>query len=171
MSNTYKIAVLAGDGIGPEVMAVGLDVLNATAKRFGFKIEAEGIRRGRRRHRRFSTTPCPTPRSKVASAAQAIFFGSIGGPKWEEFAAEPAAKERACASPLEETFRPLPRQPCVLRNVIPATAPRLADQERVDSRRLRRPRRARADRRPLLRPAQAHPHLRARRTGHRHDGL
>jgi isocitrate/isopropylmalate dehydrogenase len=40
MSNTYKIAVLAGDGIGPEVMAVGLDVLHATAKKFGFSIDA-----------------------------------------------------------------------------------------------------------------------------------
>ena len=41
MSNTYKIAVLAGDGIGPEVMAVGLDVLHTAAKRHGFTIDAK----------------------------------------------------------------------------------------------------------------------------------
>ena len=32
MSNTYKIAVLAGDGIGPEVMAAALHVLRAVEK-------------------------------------------------------------------------------------------------------------------------------------------
>ena len=34
MSKTYKIAVLAGDGIGPEVMAAALNVLRAVEKKF-----------------------------------------------------------------------------------------------------------------------------------------
>ena len=33
-----KIAVLAGDGIGPEISKVGVDVMNAVAKRFGHEI-------------------------------------------------------------------------------------------------------------------------------------
>ena len=37
--NTYKIAVLAGDGIGPEVMAEALRVLDAVEKKFGFTTE------------------------------------------------------------------------------------------------------------------------------------
>ena len=37
--NTYKIAVLAGDGIGPEVMAEALRVLDAVEEKFGFKTE------------------------------------------------------------------------------------------------------------------------------------
>ena len=36
MANNYKIAVLAGDGIGPEVMEQALKVLDAVQKKFGF---------------------------------------------------------------------------------------------------------------------------------------
>ena len=36
-----KIAVLAGDGIGPEISAVGVDVLSAVAARFGHKVTYE----------------------------------------------------------------------------------------------------------------------------------
>ncbi len=39
MSNTYKIAVLAGDGIGPEVMAEALRVLRAVEKKFSLVFE------------------------------------------------------------------------------------------------------------------------------------
>ena len=38
MSKTYNIAVLPGDGTGPEVVAEGIKVLKATAKKAGFKI-------------------------------------------------------------------------------------------------------------------------------------
>ena len=36
---TFKIAALAGDGIGPEVMREAIKVLRATEKKFGFKLE------------------------------------------------------------------------------------------------------------------------------------
>ena len=39
MSKNYKIAVLAGDGIGPEVMNEALKVLEAVQKKFGFTLE------------------------------------------------------------------------------------------------------------------------------------
>ena len=39
MSKNYKIAVLAGDGIGPEVMNEALKVLDAVQKKFGFTLE------------------------------------------------------------------------------------------------------------------------------------
>ncbi|MHC4380176.1 MAG: isocitrate/isopropylmalate family dehydrogenase, partial [Planctomycetota bacterium] len=37
--NTYRIAVLAGDGIGPEVVAQGLRVLQAAAETYGFGLD------------------------------------------------------------------------------------------------------------------------------------
>ena len=37
--STYKIAVIGGDGIGPEVIAEGLKVLDAASKKHGFKLE------------------------------------------------------------------------------------------------------------------------------------
>ena len=41
MSNSYKIAVLPGDGIGPEVTAESVKVLNVLAQAFQYKFEFE----------------------------------------------------------------------------------------------------------------------------------
>jgi 3-isopropylmalate dehydrogenase len=102
MSNTYKIAVLPGDGIGPEVMAVGLDVLNATAKRFGFNIESKEYAVGGAAIDQFGEA-LPPHTLEGCRASQAIFFGSIGGPKWEKL---PPSKqpERAALLPLRKHF-------------------------------------------------------------------
>jgi 3-isopropylmalate dehydrogenase len=102
MSKTYKIAVLAGDGIGPEVMAVGLDVLNATAKKFGFIIDAKEYAIGGAAIDQFGDA-LPPHTLQGCRDAQAIFFGSIGGPKWENL---PANKqpERAALLPLRKHF-------------------------------------------------------------------
>ena len=37
----FKIAVLAGDGIGPEISAVGVDVMTAVCEKFGHKVSYE----------------------------------------------------------------------------------------------------------------------------------
>src|SRR5512135_446509 len=39
MSKSYKIAVIPGDGTGPEVVAEGIKVLNTVSQRFGFKTD------------------------------------------------------------------------------------------------------------------------------------
>jgi 3-isopropylmalate dehydrogenase len=102
MSNTYKIAVLAGDGIGPEVMAVGLDVLNAAATRFGFTIDSSSYAVGGAAIDQFDDA-LPPHTLQGCRDAQAIFFGSIGGRKWESL---PANKqpERAALLPLRKHF-------------------------------------------------------------------
>ena len=41
MSKTYNIAVIGGDGTGPEVVAEGKKVLGAAASKFGFKLNFE----------------------------------------------------------------------------------------------------------------------------------
>ncbi len=99
---TYKIAVLAGDGIGPEVMAVGLDVLAATSKRFGFEIVHEEFAVGGVAIDLFDDA-LPESTLKGCREAEAIFFGSIGGPKWETL---PPHKqpERAALLPLRKYF-------------------------------------------------------------------
>jgi len=77
------IAVLPGDGIGPEVVAGGLKVLRAVASRFGHQftfhealiggcaIDATG-------------NPLPTETVAVCRAADAILLGAVGGPKWDD---------------------------------------------------------------------------------------
>ena len=41
MKKNFKIAVLAGDGIGPEISAVGVDVMTAVCEKFGHKVSYE----------------------------------------------------------------------------------------------------------------------------------
>ena len=41
MKKDFKIAVLAGDGIGPEISAVGVDVMTAVCEKFGHKVSYE----------------------------------------------------------------------------------------------------------------------------------
>ena len=103
MSKTYKIAVLAGDGIGPEVMAVGLDVLNAAAKRFGCGIDAKDYAVGGAAIDQFGHA-LPPHTLQGCRDAQAIFFGSIGGPKWENLPPN-QQPERAALLPLRKHFR------------------------------------------------------------------
>ena len=102
MSNTYKIAVLAGDGIGPEVMAVGLDVLHTAAKRHGFTIDAKEYAVGGAAIDQFGHA-LPPHTLEGCRAAQAIFFGSIGGPKWESLPPN-QQPERAALLPLRKHF-------------------------------------------------------------------
>lgn len=97
-----QVAVLAGDGIGPEVMEVTLDVLNKVLgdkkKDFQFKealvggaaIDATG-------------SPLPPETLKLCEDSQAILFGSVGGPRWENL--PPAQQpERGALLPLRKHF-------------------------------------------------------------------
>ena len=81
MANNYKIAVLAGDGIGPEVMAEALKVLDAVQKKFGFTLEYKKELVG---GCAIDECGAPLPEQTMAACkwADAILFGSVGGPKW-----------------------------------------------------------------------------------------
>jgi 3-isopropylmalate dehydrogenase len=100
--NTYKIAVLAGDGIGPEVMAVGLDLLRAAAKRFNFAVDTAEYAVGGAAIDQFGEA-LPPGTLQGCRDAQAIFFGSIGGPKWESLPPN-QQPERAALLPLRKHF-------------------------------------------------------------------
>ena len=76
-----KIAVLAGDGIGPEITAQAQRVLAALASD-GLKIEMEPAPVG---GAGFDAAGDPLPAATLAIAEQAdaILFGAVGGPKWD----------------------------------------------------------------------------------------
>ncbi len=99
---SQKIAVLAGDGIGPEVMAEALKVLDAVQEKFGFRLEYEtadvgGIAIDNHGH------ALPEQTIVVCEGSDAILFGSVGGPKWESL--PPAEQpERAALLPLRKHF-------------------------------------------------------------------
>ena len=86
----YKIAVLPGDGIGPEIIGEAVKVLNAIAVRFNHRflyryglIGGAAMRQG--------LNPYPDETHQICSEADAILFGAIGDPLYDN---NPDAKVR-----------------------------------------------------------------------------
>ena len=77
-----KIAILPGDGIGPEVMAEAIKVLEAVGRRFGHAIDLEYGRIGGNAIDDFGT-PLPDETVDLCRRSDAILFGAVGGPKWD----------------------------------------------------------------------------------------
>ncbi len=99
----YKIAVLPGDGIGPEVMAQAHKVLDAIEQKHGIHFSREqhdvgGIA--------IDNHGCPLPEStlRACEEADAVLFGSVGGPKWEHLAPN-EQPERGALLPLRKHFQ------------------------------------------------------------------
>ncbi len=102
MGKNFKVAVLPGDGIGPEVMAEALKALDAVEKRYdvcfervpanvgGAGIDLEG-------------KALPETTVAICQSADAILFGSVGGPKWESLPPD-EQPERAALLPLRKIF-------------------------------------------------------------------
>ena len=98
----YKIAVLSGDGIGQEVMAEAVKVLDAVQKKFGFSLEYTYADVG---GAAIDSQGEALPKSTldVCKNSDAILFGSVGGPKWENLPPE-KQPERAALLPLRKHF-------------------------------------------------------------------
>jgi len=97
-----KIAVLPGDGIGPEVMHEALKVLDAVQERFALPLTYEFADVGGVAIDRHGTA-LPSDTLKVCQSADAILFGSVGGPRWEGL--PPGEQpERAALLPLRKHF-------------------------------------------------------------------
>jgi 3-isopropylmalate dehydrogenase len=97
-----KIAVLSGDGIGPEVMAEAIKALDALQHVCGFNLEYEFADVGGvaiDRHGR----ALPQSTLKICEQADSILFGSVGGPKWERLPPE-QQPERGALLPLRKHF-------------------------------------------------------------------
>jgi len=102
MSRDYNIAVLAGDGIGPEVMTQALKVLDVACAKFGFTAQRELCLVG---GAAIDAVNSPLPEATVTSCekADAILFGSVGGPKWANLAPD-EQPERGALLPLRSHF-------------------------------------------------------------------
>ena len=79
---SYKIAVLPGDGIGPEVMSEATEVLQQAGRLYGFKVELEpGVVGGASIDAHGQ--PLTDPVLKLAKESDAVLLGAMGGPKWD----------------------------------------------------------------------------------------
>ena len=78
----HKIVVLKGDGIGPEIVDEALKVMNAAGEKFGFKIQYDEQLMG---GCAIDATGVPLPEETVTAckAADCVFLGAVGGPKWD----------------------------------------------------------------------------------------
>jgi len=85
-----KIALLAGDGIGPEIVAEATKVLDRVAEKFGHKIEYRPALVGAAAIDAVGD-PYPDETHAVCLAADAVLFGAIGDPKYDN---DPTAKVR-----------------------------------------------------------------------------
>lgn len=97
-----KIAVLPGDGIGPEVMAEAIKVLDAAQKKFSFALSYEYADVGGAAIDNHGEA-LPPATLKLCEESDAILFGSVGGPKWESLPPE-KQPERAALLPLRKHF-------------------------------------------------------------------
>jgi 3-isopropylmalate dehydrogenase len=79
---TKKIAVLPGDGIGTEIVAEALKVLDVLKQDFGLQIETEEALIGGVAYDA-TGTPFPEATLEVCRAADSVLLGAVGGPKWE----------------------------------------------------------------------------------------
>ncbi|MCG8402148.1 MAG: 3-isopropylmalate dehydrogenase [Firmicutes bacterium] len=78
----FKITVLPGDGIGPEVIAGALRVLQAVQKRAGVEFATREAAIGGSAYDRFGT-PLPGETQQACLHCDAVLLGAVGGPKWD----------------------------------------------------------------------------------------
>lgn len=79
---SYKIALIKGDGIGPEIVDEAVKVLDAVAAVFDFTLRYDEALMG---GSAYDVTGDPLPQETIETAlkADAVLFGAIGGQKWD----------------------------------------------------------------------------------------
>jgi 3-isopropylmalate dehydrogenase len=87
MSKTYKIGVIKGDGIGPEIVDEAIKVLNAVAAKENLAFNYSEYLMG---GAAIDATGVPLPQATIdgALSSDAVLFGAIGGPKWDNLPRE-----------------------------------------------------------------------------------
>ena len=83
----YSIAVIKGDGIGPEVVDQTIRVLDKAAEKFGFELEYKEYLAG---GCAIDAKGKPLPQETVdgAKAADAVLLGAVGGEKWDKLGSD-----------------------------------------------------------------------------------
>jgi 3-isopropylmalate dehydrogenase len=110
---TFRIAVLAGDGIGPEIVAQAVDVLTAVGAKFGLALELEealigGVAYDDGGH------PLPAKTLELCKRSDAVLLGAVGGPKWDNV-------QPASLRPEVGALLPLRKELGLFANLRPAT--------------------------------------------------
>ncbi|MCD7792706.1 MAG: 3-isopropylmalate dehydrogenase [Oscillospiraceae bacterium] len=84
---TYNIALVKGDGIGPEIVDSAVEILNAIGKKFGHTFNFTPYLAG---GAAIDATGKPLPQETVDGclASDSVLLGAVGGPKWDTLPAD-----------------------------------------------------------------------------------
>ncbi|MBQ3625227.1 MAG: 3-isopropylmalate dehydrogenase, partial [Synergistaceae bacterium] len=77
-----NIAVIRGDGIGPEIVGEALNILNIVAEKFNLKFNYQDVYMGGCAIDKFGE-PLPDVSVKACLNSDAVLLGAVGGPKWD----------------------------------------------------------------------------------------
>ncbi|NMP37528.1 MAG: 3-isopropylmalate dehydrogenase [Clostridiales bacterium] len=83
----YKVTVLEGDGIGPEITREAVRVLKAAAEKYNFNIDFDYALLGGAAIDAVGT-PLPEDTVKRCKASDAVLLGAVGGPKWDNLSGD-----------------------------------------------------------------------------------
>ncbi len=113
-----KIAVLPGDGIGPEIMTQGLAVMNAIARRFGHEFSYEEALVGAHAMDVVGD-PYPDATHEVCMNADAVLFAAVGSLKYDNDPTAPVRPETGLLAMRKKlglfaNIRPVATFPCLL---------------------------------------------------------
>ena len=117
----YKIAVLNGDGIGPEIITEAVKILDKVGEKFGHKfIYTQGYLGGESIDK--YGVPYSEETSEICKNSDAILLGSVGGPKWDSI--EPSKRpERGLLAIRKELGVYTNLRPAILYNVLKDASP------------------------------------------------
>ena len=121
------IAILPGDGIGPEIMHEGVKVLQAAAKKHDLHLDLHEALVG---GAAYDATGHPLPPETLALAqrADAIYLGAVGGPKYDAIPDPNLRPERGALLPLRQKLGLYANlRPCVLYPSLASACPLRAD--------------------------------------------
>lgn len=79
---TFKIAVLPGDGIGPEIVKQAVKVMDAVSEKFDVKLEYQYGLIGGAAIDEYGI-PFPEETKEIILSSDAVLLGAVGGPKWD----------------------------------------------------------------------------------------
>ena len=79
----FNIAVIPGDGIGPEVIDESIKVLNKIGEKYNHTFEFEFLQAGGCAIDTLGT-PLPDKTLEVCKKSDAVLLGAVGGPKWDD---------------------------------------------------------------------------------------
>ncbi|WP_343029965.1 3-isopropylmalate dehydrogenase [Alkalibaculum sporogenes] len=79
----YNIAVIKGDGIGPEVVDAAIEVLNEIGKKYKHNFKYEEVLAGGVAYDVYNN-PLPEETLEICRNSDAVILGAVGGPKWDD---------------------------------------------------------------------------------------